>query len=81
MTLATAQLPLATDPQALGGKQARIGEYGLFARSVRESGARSKTIYFFSRVTPLSGVPAAIPSGYEVVHLATGPMLRRKRRA
>jgi hypothetical protein len=81
MTLSPAPMPFTNEPRPPVDAQARVGEYALFARSVRESGTRTKVIYFFSRVTPASGVPTAIPPGYEVVHLASGPTLRRRRRA
>jgi hypothetical protein len=51
--------------------------YALYAREVRQSGGRSKTIYFFSKTTPQSGMPARVPAGYHVVLRATGPRLER----
>lgn len=55
------------------------GEYALYSRTVRHSGSKVKIVYFFSKHTPMSGSPAMLPPGYEVVPLASGPTLRRKR--
>ena len=53
--------------------------YRLYARPVRESGGRERIVYFFARNPPMSGSPAAVPEGHEVVHRSDGPVLRRKR--
>lgn len=53
--------------------------YQLYARPVPESGGRERIVYFFARNPPMSGRPATVPEGYEVVHRADGPVLRRKR--
>ena len=57
------------------------GGYSLYVREVPESGGRSRSIYFFSRTTPMSGRPATVPEGYHVVQRATGPSLERTYRS
>lgn len=53
--------------------------YRLYSRVVRESGGRQRTIYFFSRLQPISGTPATVPEGFEVVMRSGAPELRRRR--
>jgi hypothetical protein len=40
--------------------------YTLYSRDVKLKGAKQRTIYFFSKRTPKSGVPAPKPVGYHV---------------
>lgn len=43
------------------------GDWTLYTRSVQLNGGRNQTIYFFSRGMPKSGIPAELPTGYQVM--------------
>jgi len=61
-------------------KEYTYGDYTLYSKLVRLKNAKMQIIYFFSKRKPKSGIPTAMPVGFDVgVNMRSGlPYLKKR---